>query len=107
MRATGGRKTRHVNELAAREGIATNVLTERLDRLEGAGVITREHDPEDGRRRIYAATERGADLIPVLLDLGLWGTDHMPNAIADRRPMKRTRRDREALIAELRSRLGK
>jgi DNA-binding HxlR family transcriptional regulator len=93
------------NEFAAREGIATNVLAERLDRLERAEVITKERDAKDGRRWVYAATERGADLIPVLLELGLWGAEHTPHAIADRTLLRRTQNNRSALIAELRARL--
>ena len=63
----------HFDEFAVREGIATNVLAERLDRLMGAGVIARGPDHRDGRRWIYAATDRGADLTPVVLELGAWG----------------------------------
>ena len=48
------------------EGIATNILTDRLNRLEAARVITKLRDPEDGRRFVYSLTERGKDLMPVL-----------------------------------------
>jgi DNA-binding HxlR family transcriptional regulator len=48
------------SELASVEGIATNVLSDRLTRLEQAGLIRRERDPADGRRRRYVPTRRCA-----------------------------------------------
>lgn len=62
------------SEIGADEGIATNILTERLDRLVGAGIVDRQNDLQDGRRRIYLPTERGIDLIPMLLELVVWGS---------------------------------
>lgn len=64
------------SELAAPEGIATNVLSERLKRLETAGIVERVRDPEDGRRWIYRPTPKGRALIPTVLELGLWGIEH-------------------------------
>ncbi|MFT5681195.1 MAG: DNA-binding HxlR family transcriptional regulator [Myxococcota bacterium] len=64
------------SELARPEGIATNVLTDRLTRLEKAGIIRRERDPSDGRRRRYVPTERGESLRPVLLELAIFGVMH-------------------------------
>ena len=64
------------SELARPEGIATNVLTERLNRLEKAGVIRRERDPNDGRRRRYVPTARGQALRPVIMELGIFGMEH-------------------------------
>lgn len=60
----------YFGEFARYEGIATNILTDRLQRLEGAGMITRE--PEGARVR-YAPTNKGAALAPVLTELMLWG----------------------------------
>lgn len=58
------------------EGIASNILTERLQRLGAAGIITTEIDPRDGRRLNYRLTEKGIDLAPVLLELLIWGARH-------------------------------
>jgi len=62
------------------EGIATNILSERLQRLEAARIITTEQDESDGRKIIYCLTEKGIDLAPVLLDLLIWGARHEPTA---------------------------
>ncbi len=58
------------------EGIATNILADRLKRLQRCGVVTGEKDENDGRRVIYRLTEKGIDLAPVMLELLLWGAQH-------------------------------
>lgn len=54
------------------EGIATNILANRLTRLRTAGIVVAEPDDADGRRIIYRLTEKGIDLAPVLLELLIW-----------------------------------
>ncbi len=67
----------HYRELlASEEGIATNILADRLKRLEISGIITRERDPEDGRQFIYRTTEEGLALTPVLLEIAAWASVH-------------------------------
>src|SRR5438093_2785256 len=51
------------------EGIATNILTDRLHKLEASGIITAEVEETDARRVNYRLTGKGIDLAPVLLDL--------------------------------------
>src|SRR5712691_12425127 len=50
------------------EGIATNILADRLRKLEAHGIITTERDPSDRRRLIYLLTAKGIDLAPVLTE---------------------------------------
>ncbi len=91
------------SEIGADEGIATNVLAERLERLVGAGVVERRKDPQDGRRRIYLPTERGIALIPVLLELVVWGTAHTSsNILSDLATAIQT--DRGAVVAQVAAR---
>jgi DNA-binding HxlR family transcriptional regulator len=61
---------------AAGEGIATNVLAERLERLEAAGIISRRPDPEDGRKVVYRLTRKGMELAPMLVEMVIWGAAH-------------------------------
>jgi len=56
----------------ARE-IATNILADRLKRLDAAGIISAEVEPSDARKVNYRLTEKGIDLAPVLLELLIWG----------------------------------
>src|SRR3954451_15888514 len=58
------------------EGIATNILSARLKKLQGAGIITAGEEPEDSRRVHYELTERGISLAPVLLELLIWAAHH-------------------------------
>ena len=62
--------------LASEEKIATNILADRLRRLENYGILTSERDPADGRKLIYQLTAKGVDLAPVLTEMVLWAARH-------------------------------
>jgi len=101
-------KQRFGEFLSADEGIASNILSDRLKRLEVGGVITRETDPDDRRQVIYAVTDKGRRLTPVLLELAAWGATHDTDTNAPSRFAENFYADREAfyenhreLIAEL------
>jgi len=51
------------------EGIATNVLASRLKRLEEQGIITKKQDPDKLSKYIYAMTDMGMDLVPILVEM--------------------------------------
>lgn len=90
------------SQIAAKEGIATNIKVDRLDRLVAAGLLERRVDGADRRRRTYLPTERAIGLIPVLVDLLVWGnanTDAPGRAAAARS----ARADRDAVIRALES----
>ncbi|MBZ5701236.1 MAG: helix-turn-helix transcriptional regulator [Acidobacteriia bacterium] len=58
------------------EGIATNILADRLRKLEAHGIIATKRDPADGRKLIYSLTPKGIDLAPVLTEMVLWAAAH-------------------------------
>jgi DNA-binding HxlR family transcriptional regulator len=62
--------------LGAYEGIATNILANRLRKLEAYGIIRTQRDPYDGRKLIYQLTPKGIDLAPVLTEMVLWAGRH-------------------------------
>lgn len=64
--------------LASDEGIARNILTNRLSRLETMGLITKSPHPGDGRKDLYELTEAGLDVLPILWELSAWGAKHEP-----------------------------
>ncbi len=64
---------RHFEEFQAGLGIARNILSDRLSRMVAGGILERRQDPDDGRRVIYSLTEKGEDLLPVVLALRQWG----------------------------------
>lgn len=95
---------RHFRDfLASDEKIASNILAARLKTLEARGIVMRRLDPESKRQRIYELTEKGADLIPAILELARWGAKHDAKTAAPRKFIQRIERDRERLIAELTS----
>jgi DNA-binding HxlR family transcriptional regulator len=58
------------------EGIATNILADRLRKLVAYEIITTEKDPSDGRKLIYLLTPKGIALAPVLTEMVLWAAAH-------------------------------
>jgi DNA-binding HxlR family transcriptional regulator len=85
------------------EGIATNILADRLRSLGTAGIIESESDPEDGRRVNYRLTQKGIDLAPVMLDLLIWGAQHEDTG-APAAVIAEMARNRDAVLAETRRR---
>ena len=85
------------------EGIATNILAERLQRLEATDIITAEAEGTDGRRVNYRLTEKGIDLAPVLLDLLIWGARHEDTGTPCALTAK-MEKNREQVLAEVRRR---
>jgi DNA-binding HxlR family transcriptional regulator len=82
------------------EGIATNILTDRLHKLEAGGILLREPAAKDGRSTNYRLTGKGIALAPVLLELLIWGAHHQetdaPCAAIDR-----MEQNRAAVLAEV------
>ncbi|WP_460045020.1 winged helix-turn-helix transcriptional regulator [Pseudomonas sp. S2_H01] len=70
-----GKKT-YGQFLKSEEGIATNVLASRLAFLEEQGVLSKEPIPDDRRKDFYELTEKGIDLVPILLNIVMWSAKH-------------------------------
>jgi DNA-binding HxlR family transcriptional regulator len=87
------RNKSHYREFfASEEGIATNILADRLARLEVAGLIEKSDDHPRSGKQAYVATSKGKDLIPLLLEMMLWSAEHEPHTRAP-----------DVLIAELKN----
>ena len=71
---------RHFGELlsGSEEGIATNILADRLRRLTEQGLVSRAPDPSHKQKVIYSLTEPAIQLVPVIAQLGAWGRRHLP-----------------------------
>lgn len=91
--------------MEAAEGIASNTLADRLVRLEQAGVIYVEPDPNDGRRKRYLLTDYGMEAIPLLVDLIVWGAKLDPHRAYPASRLARMRDHRESTIRHFRSRV--
>src|SRR6185312_3484266 len=71
---------RHFRELLnqSEEGIASNILADRLRRLVDAGLLSRADDPSHKQKAIYSLTEPAIELVPLLAHMGAWGRRHRP-----------------------------
>src|SRR5258707_1842864 len=71
---------RHFRELLNRseEGIASNILADRLKRLVESGLLSRRDDPTHKQKAIYSLTEAAIQLVPLLAHMGAWGRRHTP-----------------------------
>jgi DNA-binding HxlR family transcriptional regulator len=85
------------------EGIATNILSDRLEKLERAGIIIAEKEKSDRRRANYRLTQKGIDLAPVLLELLIWGARHEDTG-APCAVIEQMENNREKVLAEARRR---
>jgi DNA-binding HxlR family transcriptional regulator len=84
------------------EGIATNILADRLEKLVAYEIITTESDPSDGRKQNYFLTQKGIDLAPVLTEMVLWAAAH--EKTENQQLVSQMRDDREAFLAGVRQR---
>ena len=98
-------RTTYTDFLRAEEGIATNVLADRLVRLEGDGIIEKDARGEGRGAGRYRLTAKGVELLPVMVDIIDWSARHDPKTAADRAFVRRVRRDRDGLLADLRAEL--
>lgn len=92
--------------LNAEEGIATNILSDRLKRLESIGVIKSKVFEELKTQKEYFLTEKGKDLIPILVEVILWSAKYDPNSAVSGDFIRQAKLDKEKLISSFYSNLG-
>jgi DNA-binding HxlR family transcriptional regulator len=88
--------------LNSHERIATNILANRLRRLESYGIIASSPDPSDGRKLIYSLTKKGQDLAPVLTEMVLWAAAH--EETGNQALVGLMKKDKAKFLAEIRKR---
>jgi DNA-binding HxlR family transcriptional regulator len=75
---------RHFREfLQSEESISSNILADRLNALVANGIVTKEDDPTHAQKAVYSLTEKGIELLPVLVAMSAWTQKHHPET---RRP---------------------
>lgn len=74
---------RHYGDLLkfSEEGIASNILADRLGRLMRAGLLTRTGDPTHKQKAIYSLTESAIDLVPLIAQMIAWGRKHLSGTV--------------------------
>ena len=99
--------------LNSAEKIATNILANRLQKMESVGLISKTKDSQNLSKFIYKLTDTGKDLLPVILDIIEWSSKYNPqpettDSIILGAPdnlLKKLNNDREGLINEILSKL--
>ncbi|WP_204247677.1 winged helix-turn-helix transcriptional regulator [Kiloniella litopenaei] len=97
----GGKRT-YSEFLQAEEGIATNILIDRLKHLESNGIVEKKRDPENRRSFVYNLTDKGYDLAPILIELIIWSGKHDDRENAKRDVLEEIQRDRTSFEMKLR-----
>ncbi|QSX38233.1 winged helix-turn-helix transcriptional regulator [Shewanella sedimentimangrovi] len=83
------------------ERMATNILSSRLEQLERDGLISKRADANDKRRKVYALTQAGKDMLPLLLEMIVWSSKYAPDTNLPKQLLNRLKNDREKVISEL------
>lgn len=83
------------------ERIATNILAHRLQKLEAAEIITKTRDPKLKNQFIYSATPKGQSLLPLLIEMTLWGLEYDPESLASPEFVERSRTEKAKVTREI------
>lgn len=99
---------RHYNEfLEAGEKVSTSVLGDRLRKLEQHGIITKSEDSVKKSRIRYSLTKKGIDLLPILLEMIIWGGEKDSLTESPKEFMEQATQNKQALISQIRENLIK
>jgi len=90
--------------LNSHERIATNILADRLRRLENYGIIASAANPSDGRKQIYSLTSKGLGLAPVLTEMVLWAAAY--EETGNQALIRLIRKDKDGFLAQVRKRFA-
>lgn len=99
-------KSSYGDFLKSEEKIATNILASRLLLLENNGIIRKSVDFADRRKERYALTEKGIALLPVLLELLIWGSAYFTESESPKWLVAEAKKDRDALVKVIESNIG-
>lgn len=96
------RGSRYFGEfLEADEKIATNILTDRLKKLEDWGIVSKTQDPEHQKKHIYELTQKGVGLVPLVLEIILWGAQNDPGTTTPKELFQRLNKDKAKFTQEI------
>lgn len=95
-------KNRHTFKefMAGGESIATNILSDRLKRLEEMDLLRRDQGLSHKDVR-YIATQKAADLLPALVEIICWSYKYDDESAAGPDFIQKAEKNRKALIQEL------
>jgi len=84
--------------LKSPEGIATNILASRLLALEENGVIEKLSHPDSKAKVLYKLTPKGIDLLPLMIEIGIWSEKYYDIDKAKKAELKEVKKNKEGFI---------
>ena len=88
------------------EKIATNLLADRLSMLDKEGIIEKSMDENHKQKIVYTLTQKGVDLMPILVEIIMWSAKYDKNSAVDKEFVKSVQEDRVEFLSDLSSRLS-
>lgn len=85
--------------LKSDEKIATNILASRLQMLEENGIITKQSHPDSKAKVLYQLTEKGIDLLPVMVEIGFWAATYYSIDEGRKKALDAIRKDKESFLS--------
>lgn len=95
-------KTRYQEFLNSEEGISTNILADRLVRLEQQSLLTKSDDPDDKRQFRYSPTQKALDLLPIIFEMGRWSAKYDPRTDVTNPFFLRMKAGKEGFLRQIR-----
>jgi DNA-binding HxlR family transcriptional regulator len=102
----GGRRE-YSDFMELREGISSNILVNRLKWLTEVGIFIKHTHPANKKRHYYEITDKGSDLILVIMELARWGWAHIPGAYSPPEAKRLFKQDPKAFVREWKKRVKK
>lgn len=84
--------------LKSKEGIATNILANRLQTLEESGLIEKLDHPDSKSKVLYRLTKKGVELLPVLVEMAIWAEKYFPINEERKKWLKEVKRDKDSYL---------
>jgi len=100
-------KTTYGDFLESKEGISTNILADRLETLESNGIVTKAVDTSNKTKFIYSITDKGIDLLPILVEIMIWSATYDPQTEVPKELTKQIINDQANFIKKTKESLQK
>jgi len=85
----------------SQEGIATNILTDRLKRLEEQNILSKTPDESNQKKFVYSLTDKGLDLLPIIVEMILFSEKHDPETVVTKSKLKEIKKNKNKFIQDL------
>jgi len=94
-------KSTYGDFLKSAEGIATNILSSRLQGLEENGVIEKSAHPESKAKILYKLTQKGIDLLPIIMEVYIWSDKYLTIPADIKATIKEAKKDKDKFVKQV------